>query len=187
MTDKRSRRPRHNPYKGQDGVLTRGPKRLQSPFLIFGALALIFLGVFALTNAIGQSSELSELRNGRGVVVEGTAVDVIKQSNSRSGPGLGAPRIYTYCPEYRFETLDGDIYRMEADVGCSEDVDELPLGAHAEIIYDATDPTISYVNSATGLVGALVMGGGALLAGVAMIGAYIWIKVAALRRKRQRH
>ena len=167
-------------------MLTRGPRRLQTPFLIFGALALIFLGVFALTNLVGQSSEMNDLRNGRGVVVEGTAVDVIKQSNSRSGPGLGAPRIYDYCPEYRFETRDGDIYRMEATVGCSEDVDKLPLGAHADIIYDPRDPNISYVNDTSTVVGAMFLGGGALLAGLAMIGVYIWIRLRGRRGKRGR-
>ena len=178
--------PRKRAYVPRDGMLTRGPRRLQTPFLIFGALALIFLGVFALTNLVGQSSEINDLRSGRGVVVEGTTVDVIKQSNSRSGAGLGAPRIYDYCPEYRFETLDGDIYRMEASVGCSEDVDELPLGAHADIIYDPRDPNISYVNDTSSVVGAMFLGGGALLAGVAMIGVYIWIRLRGRRGKRGR-
>ena len=178
--------PRKRAYVPRDGLLTRGPRRLQTPFLLFGALALIFLGVFALTNLVGQASEINDLRSGRGVAVEGTAVDVITQSNSRRGSGIGAPRVYSYCPEYRFETLDGDIYRMEADVGCSEDVDELPLGAHAEIIYDPSDPGISYVNDTSRVVGAMFLGGGALLAGVAMIAVFIWIKLPARRGNRGR-
>jgi hypothetical protein len=184
MSDPRPEKP---PRQPDYGSLAHGPAWAQTPFLIFCAFALIFIGVLALSQSIRQTSELNDLRNGRGEVVEGTVVDVIKQSDSRRGTGVGAPRIYRYCPEYRFETLDGDIYRMEASEGCSEDIEKLRLGAEADIIYDPSDPTISYVDSNRSLTGGLVLGGGALLVGVTMIGVYIWIRVRGLRRKRQRH
>jgi hypothetical protein len=175
---KRSRRPDY-------GSLTHGPAWAQTPLLIFCALALICVGVLALSQSIRQTSELNDLRDGRGEVVVGTVVDVIKQTDSRRGSGIGAPRIYRYCPEYQFETLDGDTYQMEASEGCSEDRDELRLGARANIVYDPSDPTISYVDSNRSLTGGLVMGGGALLVGVAMIGVYIWIRVRARGRGRR--
>jgi len=181
------RRPRDKPARQPgDGAFTRGQRRARTPLLIFGALALIFVGVFATVNLAGRASDVSELQNGRGVVVEGTVVDTIQQAGSRRGVGIGTPRIYRYCPEYRFETLDGDIYRMESNQDCSEDADEPPLGSHAEIIYDPRDPTISHLNNTTGFAGAIVLGGGPLLVGVAMIGFYIWIKLPARRGKRGR-
>jgi hypothetical protein len=179
-------RPEKPPRQPDYGSLTRGPAWAQTPFLIFCALALIFLGVLGLSQSIRQTSELNDLRNGRGEVVVGTVVDVIKQTDSRRGSGIGAPRIYRYCPEYQFETLDGDIYQMEATEDCSEDVEKLRLGAEADIIYDPSDPTISYVDSDRTLTGGLVLGGGAFLVGVSMIGVYIWIRVGARGRGRRR-
>jgi hypothetical protein len=180
------RRPKKLSRQPDYGSLTYGPAWARTPVLIFGAIALIFIGVLALSQSIRQTSELNDLRNGRGEVVVGTVVDVVKQTDSRRGRAIGEPRIYRYCPEYQFETLDGDIYQMEASEGCSEDIEKLRLGDEANIIYDPSDPTISYVDSNRSLTGGLVLGGGALLVGVSMIGVYIWIRVGSRGRGRRR-
>jgi hypothetical protein len=122
-----------------------GPPWVARSVLIFGGLALLLVGILPLQHTLNGSAELAELRDGRGVVVEGVITDVSTEPSS-SPRGFSWERADEYCPRYQFETPEGLRYYFEPPA-CSRDASDVPIGGTAEIIYDPRDTDIAYLNS----------------------------------------
>ena len=158
------------------------PPAARTPLLVFGAVALMIIGLLALSQSIGQASAQWGLSNGEGVVVEGVVVEAVQQPGSTRAP-IGQPRGHRYCPEYRFETSEGDIHFLEVSSGCASDPDEVDIGHRADIIYDPADPTEAFLNDGGNVWVGFGLGGFAFLAGSAIIAA---LAVGGVRRRSTR-
>jgi hypothetical protein len=142
------------------------PSGARKPLLILAGVALLIIGGLALAQTVGSATSISTLRNGSGVVVEGTVVDVVQQPG---GSGSGPNRRYTFCPEYRFETAAGDVETFEVSSGCSQDASDFPIDSTAEIIYDESDPSVAFVNESTNPVMGIVLSSAALAGGLGIL------------------
>lgn len=138
------------------------------------------IGVLALSQSSGQASAQWDLSNGDGVVVEGVVVEAIQQPGSTRAP-IGQPRGHRYCPEYRFETPEGDVHFLEVSSGCASDPDEVDIGHRADVVYDPADPTEAYLTDG-GTVG-FALGGGAFLAGSVIM---VALAVGVMRKRSRR-
>jgi hypothetical protein len=114
--------------------------------LIFGGLAFLLVGILPLPQTLGGSAELDELRDGRGVVVEGVITEVSVGASSQRDGLFG--RADEYCPRYQFEIAAGIYDYFEPPAACSTDPADVPIGGTAEIIYDPSDTDIAYLNAA---------------------------------------
>ncbi|WP_354025542.1 DUF3592 domain-containing protein [Conyzicola nivalis] len=93
--------------------------------------------------------------------------EAIQQPGSTRAP-IGQPRGHRYCPEYRFETTEGDVHFLEVSSGCASDPDEVDIGHHADIVYDPADPSVAYLTDGGNTWVGFALGGGAFFAGSAL-------------------
>ena len=140
------------------------------------------IGVLALSQSSGQASARWELGNGDGVVVEGVVVEAIQQPGSTRAP-IGQPRGHRYCPEYRFETPGGDVHFLEVSSGCASDPDEVDIGHRADVVYDPADPTEAFLTDGGDTWVGFALGGGAFLAGSAIV---VALAVGVVRKRSRR-
>jgi hypothetical protein len=158
------------------------PSAARTPLIVLCAAALIIIGLLALSQSIGQASAQWGLSNGDGVVVEGEVVKAIQQPGSTRAP-IGQPRGHDYCPEYRFETPEGDVHFLEVSSGCASDPEKVGIGHRAAIIYDPADPTEAFLTDGGNTWVGFALGGGAFLAGSAIVAALV---VGVVRKRSAR-
>jgi hypothetical protein len=158
------------------------PPAARTSLIVLCAVALMIIGLLALAQSIGQASARWALSDGDGIVVEGVVVEAIQQPGSTRAP-IGQPRGHRYCPEYRFETPEGDVHFLEVGTGCASDADEVDIGHRADIIYDPADPADAFLDDGGDVWVGFALGGLAFLAGSAIVAA---LAVGVVRRRSAR-